>query len=67
METTTNIVRTVDTYDDTPVTISIEEYRQLLRANEKVKALRDFYDMKESFYFLAGRILEIYEDDMYIR
>lgn len=52
---------------DMQVTISIEEYRQLLRANEKVKALRDFYDMKESFYFLAGRILEIYEDDMYIR
>ena len=67
MEEKKNTDRTVDTYEDMPVTISIEEYRQLLRANEKVKALRDFYDMKESFYFLAGRILEIYEDDMYIR
>lgn len=60
METTTNIVRTVDTYDDTPVTISVEEYRRLARAWYKLDGLKDLYDLgAEQFYRLAGKIMEI--------
>ena len=63
METTTNIVRTVDTYDDTPVTISVEEYRRLLRAAAKIENMQSLYDLgQESFYRLAGMILEIVKE-----
>ena len=64
MEEKKNTVRTVDTYDDTPVTISVEEYRRLLRAWYKIDGLKSLYDLgAEPFYRLAGRIMEIVKEE----
>ena len=45
---------------DMPLTVSVEEYRRLIRAWYKLDGLKAMYDLgPEQFYRLAGKIMEI--------